>query len=212
MTESKLREAVGVFHEEETLQNAVDELLINGFDRADLNLVAGHKTVEEKLGHDYRLVREIEDDPDVPYRAYAGRDSRTEAKSAVLGGLAYVGAVAAAGMVLASGGTVAAALVSAAAAGGAGGLVGGLFARFMDRGHARYLEEQIDRGGLLLWVRADGKERERKATEILKRYSAEDVHVHDLPNAHAALREAGVSKELSWLYKPFGARLTGARR
>lgn len=37
-----VREAVGVFHDERTLQAAADDLLVAGFDRADLSLLAGH--------------------------------------------------------------------------------------------------------------------------------------------------------------------------
>src|SRR5262245_45186835 len=45
MAEVKLREAVGVFHEEATLRAAVDALLIAGFDRSDLSLLAGERRV-----------------------------------------------------------------------------------------------------------------------------------------------------------------------
>ena len=93
MAEQTVREAVGVCHDEASLQAAADELLIAGFDRSHLSLLAGDKTVEKELGHKYAKVSEIEDDPAVPYLAYIGSDSRTEAKGAVIGGLAYVGAI-----------------------------------------------------------------------------------------------------------------------
>src|SRR3546814_10996326 len=60
--------------------------------RADLRLLADARTVEQKLGHAYRCMTEIEDDPTVPKRAYAGSDSRTEAEGAIASGLMYVGA------------------------------------------------------------------------------------------------------------------------
>src|SRR3546814_7279051 len=78
MPTSSLREAVGVFQSEHALQLAADELHISGFDRADLSLLADARTVEQKLGHAYRCMTEIEDDPTVPKRAYAGSESRTE--------------------------------------------------------------------------------------------------------------------------------------
>ena len=37
MGETQTREAVGLFHDEKTLQDAADELLINGFNHADLS-------------------------------------------------------------------------------------------------------------------------------------------------------------------------------
>jgi hypothetical protein len=49
-----VREAVGVFATPETLQEAIDELMSSGFDRADLSLLASEDAVEAKLGHMYR--------------------------------------------------------------------------------------------------------------------------------------------------------------
>ena len=43
------------------------------------------------------------------------------------------------------------------------------------------LQEQLDRGGLLLWVHTRDAAHEERATEILRRHSGRDVHVHDLP-------------------------------
>ena len=57
-----VREAVGFFGTADTLQEAIDELMSSGFDRAELSLLAGEHTVDEKLGHKYQKVKEIEDD------------------------------------------------------------------------------------------------------------------------------------------------------
>ena len=85
-----------------------------------------------------------------------------------------------------------------ALAGGAGGLVGAGLSRYIDSHHAHYLQEQLDHGGLLLWVRTPDEEQERKAVNILKRYSAEDVHLQDLPEA-AFSTEGGVSLGTSFM-------------
>ncbi|MFQ5772887.1 MAG: hypothetical protein ACE5GS_00065 [Kiloniellaceae bacterium] len=198
MAETVVREAVGVFHDEASLQNAVDELLIAGFDRSSLSLLASSHAVEEKLGHRYDKVAELEDDLSVPRTAYVGKDSRTEGKSAIISGLAYVGAIGTVGAIVASGGTVGLAILGAAAAGGVGGLVGAALARFMDRHHAHHLQDQLDRGGLLLWVATHDREHEARAGEILRRCAAEDVHVHDLP-AHGYALEGGVSYDVSFM-------------
>lgn len=176
-----VREAVGVFHAWENLQAAVDELLRAGFDRAELSLLAGEKAVEDKLGHVYHKVAELEDDPKVPRTAFVGRDSLTEVKASAIGGLGYLGAVAAVGAVVASGGTLAWAILAAVAAGGGGAAIGTLLARTIGRTRASNLEMQIDKGGLLLWVRTRDAEHEQRATAILARHGGEDVHVHALP-------------------------------
>ncbi|WP_193725750.1 hypothetical protein [Ferruginivarius sediminum] len=194
----ELREAVGVFHDERTLVDAVDELLVAGLDRSQISLLAGHKAVEETLGHYFKKVSEIEDDPDVPRMAYAGPDSRTEFEAFLGGGLAYVGAVTAAGFVVASGGAVGVAILAAALAGGAGGFAGGFLKRFIDQHHAHYLQDQLDRGGILLWVRLGDASQEDKALSILRSHSADDVHVHDLGHLDIPTT-GGVSYDMSFM-------------
>ena len=87
MTEESVavREAVGVFHDETALQSAADELLTQGFDRSCLSLLASHHVIEEKLGHVYEKVSELEDEVKAPHLAYIGSDSRTEAKGVAVG-------------------------------------------------------------------------------------------------------------------------------
>ena len=74
----------------------------------------------------------------------------------------YVGAIAAVGAVVASGGTIAAAITAAALAGGAGGLIGSILAKWVGEHQAHYLQTQMDHGGLLLWVRTWQAEDERR--------------------------------------------------
>jgi hypothetical protein len=175
------REAVGVFHDLKSFQAAIDELSKSGFDHADLSLLASEQAVEEKLGHAYQKVKELEDDQTVPRAAYVGSPSVAEARTGAIGGLAYIGAMAALGVVVASGGGLAAAIAAAAIAGGGGGLIGSIGARFIGEDHAKSLQTQLDRGGLLLWVRTPDKDHEQRATKILKTHGGEDVHVHNLP-------------------------------
>lgn len=183
-TTSTIREAVGVFHDRDAFQNAVEDLMSAGFDRSELSLLAGERAVQEKLGHAYQKVQELEDDAAVPRVAFVGAHSLAEARTGVIGGLAYVGAMAAVGAVVASGGTLAAAIAAAVAAGGGGGLLGGWASRFLGRDRAKALQYQIDHGGLLLWVRCRDEAHEQRAVEILKTNGGEDVHVHDLPGSH----------------------------
>ncbi len=178
---AEVREAVGVFDDAEGLQAAIDELLESGFDRAYISLLASEATVERELGHRYDRVADAEDDSTIPRTAYVSPETLGDAEGGAIGVLMYIGATAAAGAVVASGGTLAAILSAAALAGGAGGLVGSLLARWLDRRHASYLQEQLDRGGLLLWVRTVDEAHERRAVEILARHSGRDVHVHGLP-------------------------------
>jgi hypothetical protein len=69
-----IREAVGVFHRNENLQGAIDELLGSGFDRATLSLLASESAVQEKLGQRYERVNVLADDPTGPRSAYVSTE------------------------------------------------------------------------------------------------------------------------------------------
>ena len=190
--------AVGVFRDEEALRAAVEELLVSGFDRADLSVLAGHRTIERRLGHDYGRVTELEDVPVLAGQPYVGPASRTVGMGVLISALVYVGAVAAAGSIMASGGTLATVALGAAAAGGGGGLVGAGLVRFMAGRHATYLQDHLAHGGLLLWVHADNPEKEERACAILRGHAAEDAHVNELPEIIFPMT-GGVSRSLSFM-------------
>lgn len=175
-----LREAVGVFTAVSDLQAAIDELLSSGFHRAELSLLAGEDAVNDKLAGHYVNARAVADDPVVPRTAYVSPQAIGDAQGGMVGGLAYAGAIVAAGAVAVSGGTIAATIIAATLVGGAGGVVGSILAKWLGDNHAHYLQTQIDRGGLLLWVRTWDAKAEDRATDILKRHSSRDVHVHTL--------------------------------
>ena len=119
-----IREAVGLFETQAALQAAIDELLSSGFDRADLSLLASEQTIASKLqGHAFTRAS-LEDDPTTPRGVYISPDAVGTAEGGLISVLAYVGAVASAGVIAIAGGPLTMIVVGAGLAGGAGGLIG----------------------------------------------------------------------------------------
>ncbi len=173
-----VREAVAVFDDVDSLEAAVEDLKAAGFADEDLSMLAGHDTVEAKLGHRYERVEELEDEPDAPRKAFVSLKDVRERETWVMSSLTFLPTLIAAGTVVASAGAVAAAIAGTAVA---GATLGTALAHWMDRRHAQWLQEQLDRGGILLWVRTPDEAKERQAIDILTRYSTHDVHVHAIP-------------------------------
>ena len=171
-------EAVAVFQDVGDLDGAVEALQSAGFKRADISLLASEEAVEKKLGHRYERVEELEDDPKAPRVAYRTRESVGETEDVIIGSMTYLPAVLAAGTVVASAGVVAAAVTGTAIA---GALIGTVLARWLDKSHAEHLQEQLEHGGLLLWVRTRDQQQEQTALKVLLEHSGTDVHVHRLP-------------------------------
>lgn len=176
----RVREAVGVFGDARDLEQAVQDLLTSGFNQEDVSVLAREETVSAQLGHRLRDIREVEDDPEAPRRAWAGPESRTQGRGALAGVMGYVGAVTAGGLAFAVGGPVSAVVAAGLVAGGAMGAAGVALGNLLDRRFADSLRNQLEHGGILLWVHVRDPEQERAAVEVLNRHAARDVHVHEL--------------------------------
>jgi hypothetical protein len=177
-------EAVALFDDVKSLQAAIDELLTSGFDQGCLSVLGNEKAIEDKLGHSYGSTRDLEDNPNVP-RATWVPDESIVAEAACIGTPAYLSAIIGSLMVFASGGTLLGGVAIAAVAGGAGATVGTALAGIVGHEHAKHLNENLNRGGLLLWVRTRDVEAEKKALDVLRRHSGQDVHLHPVPSAVA---------------------------
>ncbi len=173
MSHQAIREVVAVFDSAEALEEAVFDLEINGFDRASFSLLASEHTVETALGQRYRRIEEMEDEPKAPRETFFARASRLEAEFGLAPAFALFAAV---GVGLGSGPITLPVLVAA----GSGAALGAFLGRLIHRHHAERLQEQLARGGLLLWVNVRDREQESKATTILETHGARHVHAHDL--------------------------------
>ena len=136
----KVREVAGVFMARGLLDEAINALLLAGFDRADVDLMAGADTIRRKLGEVYAPPEELADATAVPRRAFVAREEATEIMAGIAGLLTFIGATAAALGVVASGGALAVAAAAAAAGGAVTGGIGVVIARSIGLKQARELE------------------------------------------------------------------------
>ncbi len=167
----KLREVAAVFDDTKALDDAVYALETHGFDRAAFSVLASEAAVEEKLGHRYESVKEVADNPDAPRETFFSRVSRLEAEFLPAPILAAIGALTVAGI-----GAALPVLVAA----GTGATLGAALGGVMHEHQAKRVDEQLARGGLLLWVNVRDAKEEESALEILGEHAAHDVHAHDV--------------------------------
>jgi hypothetical protein len=167
----KIREVVAVFDDAKALEEAVFILETHGFDRAAFSVLADEATVERKLGHGYRRVTEMEDEPRAPRETFFSRISRLEAEYGPAVGLAALGAFALTG---------AAGTLPVAVAAGGGAVLGGMLGGLIHRRYSRRVEEQLARGGLLLWVNVRNPAQEKTAIDLLRAHTAHDIHTHEI--------------------------------
>jgi hypothetical protein len=178
-----IREAVGIFFEIDHLHEAVDELVASGFSFEDLGLLAGQDTVRQRLGEFYSEVNESAGGPEGPSTAFVAEKSMGDTVHAFLGTLFFVGTTAASGAAVASAAVLGGSLVPAVAGAAAMGAIGGALALIIHQSDAEHLEEQVDEGHLLLFVRTEDADEEASAVDILSRHGAFEAKVYDAPVA-----------------------------
>jgi hypothetical protein len=176
-----IREAVAAFADAQAMQAALSDLQSHGFNRADISFIARDSYLKGHLAQDYGDMQQAEDDPHAQRAAPVEEDDVRQRRTLEISTGATIAAFAAAGLTVATGGATAlAAGIGAAAAAGVGGL-GGLLGKLYGTSQQKFMEEQIERGGVLLWVRVRDAQSEQRALDILRRHGAGDVHMHDIP-------------------------------
>src|SRR5258708_35628723 len=99
------RQPTGVFHSRQALDAAANELLLMGFDRADVDVVASLDEVHKRLGVPYVAAEELADVPQVPRRPLIAGEDVTVFKVVVAGTLGAIAAGATALLMFFSGAT-----------------------------------------------------------------------------------------------------------
>lgn len=176
-----MREAVGIFFDSAHLHEAVSELESSDFDRATLGLMAGEYTVKQKLGEFFTEVNESADSTGGPRTAFVADKSVGDTVHGLIGTLFFVGTTLASGAIVASAAVLGGGLMAAAAGAVAlVGITGGAMSLILRESDAEYLEEQVDEGHILLFVRTDNAAREAKALDILSRHGAFEAKIYEV--------------------------------
>jgi hypothetical protein len=176
----KVREVAGVFHSRRAIEAAVEDLLLNGFDRADIDQLASLDEVRRRL-QVYVSPEEAADLTPTPRRPVFTRDDITVMLVATASVVGAAAGTAVAFGVLSSGGSGTAAVALGAilgiAAGGAAALV---IARMFRRDDLRGLEWLEFHRGVVLWVKVHSAERSAMAQDILRRNGGQAVRLHEI--------------------------------
>ena len=174
-----VREAVAVFADADSWEQAVTDLEMSGFDRAGVSVLGSSGAIKARVGRLYGSIAEAEDDPRAPRSAFVSRGSRLEGEAAAISVPLFIAGLTGAWAVVASGGALAASVAALllGSVGGAG--VGALLARTIARHHRHSVAEQLALGGLVLWVSVPNARAEARVLEVLRRHGGRHVHVHE---------------------------------
>lgn len=177
----RVREVVGIVKTRDALDRLVDELTTNGFDRADIDLMASRSVVMRELKAYYTDPVSAAENPDAPRRDLIKTDDEVSTTALVFGTLITIGTLGATVPIVASGGALAVAAAAALAGGAAAaGLATVIKKRLVNAGEDIDLEDELRTSGLVVLVRIRDERGEQMAQEIMRRCGAERVHVHEV--------------------------------
>jgi len=176
---STIRQAIGTFRDSAALEEAVSELQSHGFDRAEISFVSS--------------VRDDAEPPSsgkspAPSANQAGLSDTDLRQGRVLGTsiAATLAGFAAAGFVIATGGTALAAIAATVAAAGGAGAISEIVGHNATMTVDSFDDAALPSGSVVLLVHTRDRAAETRALDILRRHTAADVRVGDLPTSRVA--------------------------
>jgi hypothetical protein len=177
----QLREAVARFSDPMKLEAAISDLQSHGFDRADISFVAHEGVLGEKPATAGEPSQTVAENPNVPREAPVESTDMRQGRVLATSMSSVIAAFAAAGFAVATGGTAALAAGAAAAAGIGVGAASAAIGKKASDDRRQYIREQLDEGGVVVWVGTRDAAAEARAVAILRGAGGLDVHVHDVP-------------------------------
>jgi len=153
-------ELVGRFENKEPFAAAVKELLDAGFESSDLSVLDTHESLSA---------------------AGSPGEAWQDALASLVGEIKYVGPITAAGLIAIATGPIGAAVSATVAAGLTGAALSEMLETVRATPHTESFARALEAGAVLLWVHAPGPAQQTRATEILRRHGAADVHLHRRP-------------------------------
>jgi hypothetical protein len=179
-----VREAVGVFADDEHLQAAIDELEMEEFARQDISVLGSKMEMERTYDKANRNPYNLEDDPRAPRGVHVMPEEQSLAEASLVGaGIIFT--VVFFGPVMGANGALSAGMGVLLLLAAIGGVVGYGLARALRSYRQRHYKKQLRKGGLLLWVNTPTRALERKAQQILAKHGARDVHINEVNRAVA---------------------------
>jgi heat induced stress protein YflT len=155
----------GLFKTRSDAERAVDSLVENGYPREDISLLMSDAT----RGREFALQMATKAPEGAATGATVGG-----ALGAIAAGLVVLGIIAVPGLAILGAGPIVATLAGLGAGAAAGGLAGALIGMGIPEHEARFYNEAIEKGGILLGVYAHD-DRAAHAKKILEASEAENV-------------------------------------
>ena len=173
-----VRQAVGIFFDAKSVENAVSDLRSCGFRQTEMALLAGRFSNQVALQTLMQQFEQGRGSDEGPNTAFVAKQAQGDTKRVLRGTLMLAVGAVGGGMIIAAAAVFGGAMAAATATILAVICVFTALLIFINRPDADYLENQVQDGHLLLFVRARNAEFEKLAIEALKRNGAHNPKMY----------------------------------
>jgi len=150
-------EVVGLFNDENSFRQTIDALLEQGFDRADLSVLGSHQSLDA---------------------TEAETSNWQNALTTLASDIKFEVPLIASGAVILAGGPIAGMIAAIVGAAVGGVAVKQVIDGIVSQPHSEEFVRSVEAGSIILWVRVDDKTLSQTATDVLKQFGAQNVHIH----------------------------------
>jgi hypothetical protein len=157
---------------------AIAELENTAFPHDSISILANSPQLRKEFGISVVRPEDVEDNPDTPRTVPVHPEEKTIGVAALLGVTVYTAMTA--GVVFFGQAATPIDWIVAIVFGATSGVIIGLAAYVYSRHTKRLRNEQLEAGGIVMWVRTPSEEREQLARGILMKHGARDVHINQI--------------------------------
>ncbi|MEH6402820.1 MAG: hypothetical protein V7750_05560 [Sneathiella sp.] len=181
VNDQPIREAVGLFDDIGAVHDCIEELQNKGFERSDLTMLSRPEVIGSKSTLPIVDTKQTEDSQTASRGPVIEPETVGNVQGAALGAPVYIFTLCGAGISAAIGLSLPLLLLISGIAGIVGIGVGVYAMQFVLRRQNGYYRQQLDHGGIPLWIQTRDADHEKRAIETLTENRARDVHIHNLP-------------------------------
>jgi hypothetical protein len=174
MLKEKSYEIVGIFSNIEELDQAVDELFVHGFDSSSLSVLANEESMGKQLKK--QKVDMLADNSKVPRSAFFAEENFSLECGAIISVISYIGA-----MVAVFANAKGLPFIFTFIIAGVISIFSIILAYIVGKRHKTYIEQQLQKGGLLLWVQLKKESQKTIVIKIFKKNNARKIHLKYAP-------------------------------
>ncbi len=176
----KIREVAGVFPSRAVAIPAIDDLLLAGCDRADIDVVAEHHNAHNRIGSIPIPAVQLADMPDARRQEFVAPEDIAAIIALCVAIMSCLGAMIGAVSAIAAGQTTTRSVTYVIVGAIVGCGLGFVIARYLGGRWRQPIATPSGTDGLIVWVHVRTPDREQKAHHILQLRGVDAVRVHEV--------------------------------